>query len=80
MDIVEMAIQVGEAREGQLYVLKIYHLNLGKLSLLQIKTTTDPLDKSQYTIKQTNLHNDIFFSTFVMHHVSTSCTKISLKS
>jgi hypothetical protein len=40
MDIVDMAIQVGGAREGQSFVLKIKHLNFGKLSLLHI---TDPL-------------------------------------
>jgi hypothetical protein len=29
MDIVDMAIQVGGAREGQSFGLKIYHLNFG---------------------------------------------------
>jgi hypothetical protein len=29
MDIVDMAIQVGGAREGQSFVLKIKHLNFG---------------------------------------------------
>jgi hypothetical protein len=36
MDTVDMAIQVGGAREGKSFVLKIKHLNFGKLSLLQI--------------------------------------------
>jgi hypothetical protein len=30
MDILDMAIQVGGAREGQSFVLKIEHLNFGK--------------------------------------------------
>jgi hypothetical protein len=33
IDVVDMAIQVGEAREGQSFVLKIKHLNFGKVSL-----------------------------------------------
>jgi hypothetical protein len=31
MDIVDMAIQVGGAREGQSFVLKTLHLNFGNL-------------------------------------------------
>jgi hypothetical protein len=43
MDIVDMAIHVGGAREGQSsFVLKIQHLNFGKLSLLHKNTTIDP--------------------------------------
>jgi hypothetical protein len=42
IDIVDMAIQVGGAREGQVFVLKILHLKFGKLSLLHI---TDSFDK-----------------------------------
>jgi hypothetical protein len=38
MDIVDIAIQQG-TRESQSFVLKILHLNFGKLSL---KTITDP--------------------------------------
>jgi hypothetical protein len=50
MDIADMAIQVGGAREGHSFALKIKHLNYGKLSLLQI---TDPLVK-KYVQYQTN--------------------------
>jgi hypothetical protein len=50
MNITDMAIQVGGARGGQSFVLKIYHLKFGKLSLLHI---TDPLVK-KYVHSQTN--------------------------
>jgi hypothetical protein len=36
VDISDNAIQVGEAREGQSFVLKLKHLNFGKLPLLHI--------------------------------------------
>ena len=36
MDIADMEIQVGGAWEGQSFVLKIYHLNFGKLPLPHI--------------------------------------------
>ena len=39
MDIVDIAIQVGGAREGQSFVLKMQHLKFGKLSLLCIIDT-----------------------------------------
>jgi hypothetical protein len=42
MDIPDRAIQVGRAREGQSFVLKIYHLIFGNLALQHI---TDPLVK-----------------------------------
>jgi hypothetical protein len=42
-DIVDMAIQVGGAKEGQSIVLKIKRLNFGKLYSLHI---TDPLIKN----------------------------------
>jgi hypothetical protein len=50
MDIADMAIQVGEVREGQSFVLKIEHLNFGKLSLVHI---ADPSVK-KYVHYQTN--------------------------
>jgi hypothetical protein len=40
--MMDMAIEVGGSREGQSFVLKIYHLNFGKISLLHI---TDHLVK-----------------------------------
>jgi hypothetical protein len=42
IDIADMAIQVGGARESQSFALKIYQLNFGKSSLLHI---ADPLVK-----------------------------------
>jgi hypothetical protein len=36
METADMAIQVGGAREGQSFVLKIQHLNFGKLPLLHL--------------------------------------------
>jgi hypothetical protein len=36
MDIADRGIQVGGAREGQSFVLKVQHLNFGKLPLLHI--------------------------------------------
>jgi hypothetical protein len=48
MDIADMAIQVGGAREGKTFVLK--HLNFGKLPLLHI---ADPSVK-KYVHYQTN--------------------------
>jgi hypothetical protein len=50
MDIVDMAIQVGGARQGQSFVFKILHLHFGELSLLQI---IDPLVR-KYVHYQTN--------------------------
>jgi hypothetical protein len=54
MNIVDMVIQVGGAREGQSFVIKISHLSCGKLYLLNKKTTTDPLVKKclHYQTKQ----------------------------
>ena len=53
MDIVDMANQVGVAWKGQSFVLKISHLNFGKLSLRHKKATTDSLVK-KYVHNQTN--------------------------
>jgi hypothetical protein len=53
MNFVDMAIQVGGAREGLSFVLKVKHLNYGELSLLNKNTTTDPLVK-KYVLYQTN--------------------------
>jgi hypothetical protein len=56
MDIVNMAVKVRGAREGQSLVLKLLHLNFEKLSLQHKKTTTDlppPPVKIMCTIKQT---------------------------
>jgi ankyrin repeat protein len=50
MAIVDSAIQGGGAREGQSFVLKMYHLNYGKLTLLNI--TDYPVKK--YVHCQTN--------------------------
>jgi hypothetical protein len=36
MDIADMEIQVRGAKEGQSFVVKIYHLNFGKVPLLHI--------------------------------------------
>jgi hypothetical protein len=50
MDIADRASQVGGAREGQSFVLKIQHLNFGKLSLLHIAESS----VKQYVHYQTN--------------------------
>jgi hypothetical protein len=50
VDITDRAIQVRGARECQSFVLKVLHLNFGKLPLLHI---ADPSVKSMCTIKQT---------------------------
>jgi hypothetical protein len=50
MYIPDRAIQVGGAREGQSFVLKVKHLNFGKLTLLHI---AGPLVK-KYVHYQTN--------------------------
>jgi hypothetical protein len=50
VDIADRAIQVGGARKGQSFVLKVYHLNFGKLPLLHI---ADPSVK-KYVHYQTN--------------------------
>jgi hypothetical protein len=52
-DIIDLAIQVGRAREGQSFFLKVLHLNFGKLTLLHKKTTTGALVKN-YVHYQTN--------------------------
>jgi hypothetical protein len=65
MDIVDMAIEAGGARENQSLVLKIYHLNFGKLSLLQITDLVNTIIRSYFT--------------FVMQHESISFTKIFIK-
>jgi hypothetical protein len=79
MDIIDMAIQVGGAREGQSLVLKTQHLNFGKLSLWHKNTITDQLVKKYLHYKNKPVGTIISYSTFVMHHKSTSSTKIPLK-
>jgi hypothetical protein len=50
VDIADRAIQVGGAKEGQSFVLKVYYLNFGKLPLLHI---ANPSVK-KYVHNQTN--------------------------
>jgi hypothetical protein len=50
VDIADRTIQVGGAREGQSFVLKVLHPNFGKLPLLHI---ADPPVKN-YVNYQTN--------------------------
>jgi hypothetical protein len=50
INIVDMAIQVGRAKEDHSFVSKVKHLKFGKLSLLHV---TDPVVK-KYVHYQTN--------------------------